>query len=147
MTKTSGVRYGQNVYRDGSGNKPAYNLNGDVWAGGKEAWCNMPGRYTTIVADYNEDINSYHWFKPSLCSIGIFGTRYIRNEPLRGSLPVRMGSSRSMFIPHIFFDPDYEITNILSIHVRQKAGHEVGVVELTDFDTGTLVSIDATNFE
>lgn len=56
---------------------------GDDWAFGKEAWCNMQGRYTTIVADYSHIMDSYSEITPSICDFAVFGTRYIRD----GSVP------------------------------------------------------------
>ena len=48
--------------------------NGNVWNYGKEIWCNLQGRYMTIVADYSHlESQSY---QVSLCSVGIMGTEY-----------------------------------------------------------------------
>ena len=45
--------------------------------GGFEAWCNLEGQYTHIVFDYSPADSI-----ATICSLGIFGTRYIRQEPL-----------------------------------------------------------------
>ena len=50
-----------------------------LWPNGIEAWCNMEGRFVTLVADYNPIKNDYAVIEPSVCDLGIFGTNYIRD--------------------------------------------------------------------
>ena len=52
---------------------------GQDWAFGIEAWCNMEGRYTTVVADYAPIITNYATITPSICDFAVLGTRYIRD--------------------------------------------------------------------
>ena len=52
----------------------------DLWPNGIEQWCNMEGQYVTIVADYNSVKDAYSTLEPSICDLGIFGTRYIRDQ-------------------------------------------------------------------
>ena len=60
-----------------SGTYGGNNVNGGkAWTYGKEAWCNLEGRYMHIVADLSH-LSSYTM---SLCSLGIMGTEYVRNE-------------------------------------------------------------------
>lgn len=48
-----------------------------VWNYGKEIWCNLQGRYTHIISDNNSrEAGLYN--SMSICSLGIFGTRYER---------------------------------------------------------------------
>ena len=60
------------------------------WPGGVEAWCNMEGRYTTVVADYTSKSGNTQ-LTPSLCQFGVFGTRYIRVTPFIDSVSVQAG--------------------------------------------------------
>ena len=56
---------------------------GYVWTYGVEAWCNLEGQYLHIVADLSHLTGSYTM---SLCSLGIMGASYIRDEPLPATL-------------------------------------------------------------
>ena len=47
--------------------------NQQVWKYGGEHWCNMQGRYTTIVADLSHLVGAYEM---SLCNVAIMGTKY-----------------------------------------------------------------------
>ena len=51
--------------------------NVDWWNYGRENWCNLEGQYTTIVADLSGLVGAYEM---SICSVGIFGTEYTREE-------------------------------------------------------------------
>ena len=57
----------------------------NVWTYGIEVWCNKPGRYVHIVADLAHLIGDYTM---SLCSVGIMGASYVRDEPLPESVEV-----------------------------------------------------------
>ena len=56
----------------GTGWTPGY-----VWTYGKEVWCNAKGQYVHIVADLSHLTGTYTM---SLCSIGIMGTSFGREE-------------------------------------------------------------------
>ena len=47
------------------------------WRGGNEVWCNLPGKYTHILAD-----RSAHASSPdneiNICALGVMGNRYTR---------------------------------------------------------------------
>ena len=50
------------------------------WNYGVEVWCNLEGRYVTLVADLaNLKGTSY---EQSLCSFGIMGVKYVRDAPV-----------------------------------------------------------------
>ena len=49
----------------------------DLWNYGKEAWCNLEGRYTQFVFDLTD--RSHESYTISICNLGIFGTKYVRN--------------------------------------------------------------------
>ena len=46
----------------------------DVWNYGKEIWCNLQGRYTTIVADNS----AKKTMNIKICNFAIMGTKYWR---------------------------------------------------------------------
>ena len=58
----------------------------DIWNYGKEAWCNLEGRYLHIIADLShiaeEDYNL------NVCSVGIMGTQYVRDQSLPETLEI-----------------------------------------------------------
>ena len=49
----------------------------DLWNYGREAWCNLEGRYIHIVADLNHLVET--GYNMELCSVGIMGTKYVRD--------------------------------------------------------------------
>ena len=53
---------------------------------GFEVWCNMAGRYTFFVATGVPSV------KISICSIAVFGTRYIRAQTLTTYFVIQAGS-------------------------------------------------------
>ena len=55
---------------------------GYVWTYGKEVWCNAKGQYVHIVADLSHLMPLYGSYTMSLCSVGIMGTSFIRNETI-----------------------------------------------------------------
>ena len=62
-----------------------------VWPFGKENWCNLQGQYMHMVADLEEHANNTGGVDDSddisICSIGVFGTKYERvGEPLTTSI-------------------------------------------------------------
>ena len=64
---------------------------GEDWAFGIEAWCNMPGRYTTVVADYSSIMSTYLAITPSICDFAVLGTRYIRDDPVPEQIELNAG--------------------------------------------------------
>ena len=86
------------------------------WAFGLEAWCNMEGRYTTIVADYEPYINSYSTITPSICNFAVLGTRYIRDTPTPEVVQLELNEVKSIFVESIF--SELEIGNTLYIKKR-----------------------------
>ena len=51
-----------------------------VWNYGRETWCNLEGRYMHIVADLSH--LEGHSYNMELCTVGIMGTQYIRDETI-----------------------------------------------------------------
>ena len=66
---------------------------GMVWPFGKENWCNLEGRYLFMVADMSQHVSSAaDSDKVSVCSLGVYGTRYIRNgESLPATIEIIQG--------------------------------------------------------
>ena len=58
----------------------------DIWNYGKEVWCNLEGRYMHIVADLQHLAGQN--YSMELCSIGIMGTQYIRDQTLPETLEI-----------------------------------------------------------
>ena len=56
---------------------------GNFWNFGKEIWCNLPGQYTTIVADYSNLVGEYEM---SICHLGVMGTEYVRPTMVPASI-------------------------------------------------------------
>ena len=69
--------------RTAGGHTPGY-----VWTYGIEVWCNLEGQYVHIVADLSHLVPPYTM---SLCSIGIMGTSFVRDEPLPASIEISQG--------------------------------------------------------
>ena len=63
-------------------------LGSDVWTYGIEVWCNLEGQYVHIVADLSHLGGSYTM---SLCSVGIMGASFVRDEPLPESIEIYQG--------------------------------------------------------
>jgi len=57
-----------------------------VWPYGKEHFCNLEGRYLHIVGDLNH--LSGGSYEQTICTLGVFGTQYVRDDPLLSSINV-----------------------------------------------------------
>ena len=55
--------------------------NVEIWNWGKEVWCNMQGKYTTIVADWSLPA-AVGTYEMRLCNLGIMGTEYVHSPPI-----------------------------------------------------------------
>ena len=53
---------------------------GKLWRYGFEAWCNLEGRFVTLVGDLSHMENQY--YEQTLCALGIFGVEYVRDADL-----------------------------------------------------------------
>ena len=62
---------------------------GYVWPYGMENWVNLEGKYMHIVADMSAYTDSATVTDTvSVCTLGIYGTKYVRDEPLPSSATV-----------------------------------------------------------
>ena len=67
---------------------------------------------------------------PALCTVGIFGTEYVREEVIEETLEIQSGTTRTLQIPHIY--SALEIGNTLAINIRQRSGSELNFVFITE---------------
>ena len=72
---SDGWYYDERTHDFGGGGTP-----GNVWTYGKEVWCNAKGQYVHIKADLSHLVPLYGSYTMSLCSVGIMGTSFIRDE-------------------------------------------------------------------
>jgi len=99
-----------------------YGIDGKQFRFGEEVWCNLEGRYMSIVANFT-DVESW-WetdYDISLCHVAIMGTEYIRT----GSLPskaVMYSDEASITWTLNPITSKYTIGNTLNIELRLKAG-------------------------
>ena len=71
-----------------------------MWNYGVEAWCNLEGRYVTIVADNSH--RSGQWYEQNLCQLGIMGTQYIRDTQLAESIQIYSGLHHYLLVENIY---------------------------------------------
>ena len=61
-----------------------------MWRYGKEAWCNLEGRYIHIVANLKHLVAPYEM---TICTFAVFGTQYGRNSTVPTSLEIAAGDT------------------------------------------------------
>ena len=90
-----------------------------VWRFGMENWCNMQGRFVHFVADQSQQAAAANDSDTvSVCSVGIFGTKYVRDGPnLPEVIEIAADSSESIILADIY--SQYEIATELDIKMRQ----------------------------
>ena len=113
-----------------------------MWNYGKEIWCNMEGRYLHVVADYSHE--SQTEYSISICSVGVFGTKYIRNTALETEIKIVADTVKNLEVPRI--QSQFTIGNELNINLRQKPGSEVSWAQIIQ-TSPTLVKIDTTGIK
>ena len=59
-----------------------------IWNYGKQVPCNLEGRYVHVVADLNGLAQRQTNYQMSLCSYGIMGTKYVRDEPVASVIEI-----------------------------------------------------------
>ena len=82
-----------------------------------ENWVNLEGKFVHLVADmskytawtsYTENV--------SVCTLGIFGTKYVRSETLQSAITLTVGDTSTITVPKI--TSQYSIGNTLDIKLR-----------------------------
>ena len=99
----------------------------NVWNYGKEVWCNLEGRYMHIIADLSHLAGQ--GYSMELCSVGIMGTQYVRDEPLPVTLEISEEFT-TLAIPNIY--SALPIGNQLDINLRQASGNELPYISLIE---------------
>ena len=97
---------------------------------GKEVWCNLEGRYMSIVANFTDVDSTDTDYTISLCHVAVMGTEYIRN----GSLPsptVMYSDEPSITWKLNAISSKYTIGNTLDIELRLMTGYDPGFVTIT----------------
>ena len=90
---------------------------GMMWPYGAENWCNLEGTHLHLVADLNHLVASGS-FTMSICTLGVFGTRYVRDGPsLPASIEIIQGASEKLTVSHIY--SELTIGTTLAINMRQ----------------------------
>ena len=59
----------------------------NIWNYGKEVWCNLEGRFIHIVADLSH--LEGQGYSMELCTVGVMGTKYVRDQTLPETLEVK----------------------------------------------------------
>ena len=72
---------------------------GKLWRYGFEAWCNLEGQYLHIVADLRE--LKGRAYEMSICSLGIMGMDYGRDNKLQEIVDVLPGNEISFEVEKI----------------------------------------------
>ena len=74
-----------------------------VWPYGAENWCNLEGSHLHLVADLSHLMAKYGRITSSICTLGVFGTRYVRDgPPLTDTIEIAQGEVIDLRIPHIY---------------------------------------------
>ena len=86
------------------------------WVYGFETWCNLEGQYTFIVMDLTN--LSDDTYEMSLCTVGIMGTRYVRDGPENLEITIVRGDQGQIEIQRVY--SEMEIATDLNINLRLK---------------------------
>ena len=115
-----------------------------VWPYGYENWCNLEGSYLHFVADMSDMATIYGSYSATVCTVGVFGTKYSRpGDALPSSISIAQGTTTSLDVAHIV--SDYTIGTTLAINLRQTTS--LAFVTLTENGSDTSVLIDASEEE
>ena len=85
-----------------------YSAIATAWPSGIEVWCNLPGKYVTIVRDYSSQAG--HNYKVTLCDVAIFGDvdGDVGYEPtplvLEASYTIKVNEPLNFIISHVTTD-------------------------------------------
>ena len=76
----------------------------------------MQGRYTHIVKDFTSiyDDKGYYW--ASICSVGVMGTKYVRNGVVVALVTVVEGEQTTFDVSKIY--SEITISTVLTINLR-----------------------------
>ena len=122
---------------------------GMVWPYGAENWCNLEGTYLHIVADLSHLMSSIGSINQSICTVGVFGTRYVRGDgdAVPSSLEVASGTSKTLSIAHIHSELTIGTTLDINLRFGGSAAEQLSFVSLSESASATSVVIDATELQ
>ena len=112
-----------------------YSFDGMAPAYGFEAACNLPGRYTFIVA------SGVPSTQVRLCSLGVTGNVYSRQQTLETQIEIEEGAVLEFLVDHI--SAERALGNTIVPNVRQNRDAEMSCITLERGTTATIVRVDA----
>ena len=80
-----------------------------------------------------------------LCSVGVMGTKYVRDQTLSETIEIFKDKIHELTIPNIY--SEISIGNLLDINLRQASGNELSFVTLSELNDYTLVIIDTNGLQ
>ena len=97
----------------------------------------MPGRYTFFVATGIPTVQL------SICSIAVFGTRYIRAQTLTDYFVIQAGTQAVLNVPDVYAED--VIADTLTIDIVQKASSVLQFVTIANGASSADVTINASS--
>lgn len=81
------------------------------WRYGAEIWCNLPGQYVFIVADWSPVFEEFGKYETGLCSLGVMGTQWFDTATPSTGYPEWVlasndGQDNIFYIDDIVFNTD-----------------------------------------
>ena len=114
-----------------------------VFPYGKEHWCNLEGQYMHIVADLSHlMVAEYNYeYEMSICTLGIYGTRYARDQNIPSSVQITKGDSMVLTVPKIYSTESIGTQLLINLRSSQS------FVTFTENEFSKDVYIDTTELE
>ena len=100
----------------------------------------MLGQYTFFVA---KGLPTNASAQVSICTVGVFGTRYVRSETLTTNFVITAGSQAVLTVQDVYAEDT--IADTLSISTRQKTSSTLSFVTLVNSALSTDVTINASS--
>ena len=86
-------------------------------------------------------MDTYSSFETSICTVGVFGTKYVRDgDPLPSSIEVAQGGVIRLSVPHIY--SEFIIGTALAINLRQSGSSHHNFVSIIEYDNSSDVIIE-----
>ena len=131
--------FDQRAYEKDGGYDPFGKGRGYVWPFGLEKWVNLEGKFMHLVADMSAYTGTAADSDTvSVCTLSIFGTKYVRDDPLPTTISVISGQTSTITVPSIY--SYYQIGNTLDIKLREKS--DLGFISFSEQAGSTEVTID-----
>ena len=93
-----------------------------------------------MTADMSEEIGNGYSF--DICSLGIFGISYVRDEILPEAIEIFYGDFPTTFaVPNLY--PKPSTGSAVDINLRQAGADQLSFVQMEELDGETMVTIDA----